>query len=202
MRKNISCNFILDWDSFSMNWPWCGLILHKDHRPLPPLPLGMALEPLQNFPLTLRFPNGSALCKMKMALPFKKIQWQFQDCILKPSRNNLAIAVQPNTGKPVTKVQACFWLGTANRPYNAHDVRSVGPSHLRVKRRLFIGQSCAPLVQICAFLLFCHRFTSKMAAGCSNKVYTKGNCLALVLQEQSICNNPLLNVFAGCFSGW
>ena len=51
-----------------------------------------------------------------------------------------------------------------NRPY-AHDVISVGRPHLEVKRRLFIGQYCAPRVQICASRLFRHRFSSKMAAG-------------------------------------
>ena len=51
-----------------------------------------------------------------------------------------------------------------NRPY-AHDVISVGRPHLEVKRRLFIGQSCALGVQICAFRLFRHHFPNKMAAG-------------------------------------
>ncbi len=57
-----------------------------------------------------------------------------------------------------------FFYKGFNRPY-AHDVISVGCPRLEVKRRLFIGQSCAPRVQICAFQLFRHRFTSKMAAG-------------------------------------
>ena len=55
-------------------------------------------------------------------------------------------------------------LGYYYRPY-ANDVISVGCPHLEVKRRLFIGQSCAPRVQICAFWLFRHRFSTKMAAG-------------------------------------
>ena len=50
------------------------------------------------------------------------------------------------------------------RPY-AHDVISVGRPHLEVKRRLFIGQYCAPRIQIRASRLFRHRFSSKMAAG-------------------------------------
>ena len=41
-------------------------------------------------------------------------------------------------------------LGFDNRPY-AHDVISVGRPHVEVKRMLFIGQSCAPRVQICTF---------------------------------------------------
>ena len=52
----------------------------------------------------------------------------------------------------------------AYRPY-AYDVISVGRPHLEVKRRLFIGQYCAPHVQIRASRLFCHLFSSKMAAG-------------------------------------
>ena len=52
----------------------------------------------------------------------------------------------------------------ANRPY-AHDVISVGHPNLEVKRRSFIGQSCAPRVHICAIRLFRHRFYTKMAAG-------------------------------------
>ncbi len=54
-------------------------------------------------------------------------------------------------------------VSTYNRPY-AHDIICEGRPRLEVKRRLFNGQSCAVCVQICAFWLFHHRFTSKMAA--------------------------------------
>ena len=40
-----------------------------------------------------------------------------------------------------------------NRPC-AYDVISVGRPHLEVKRRLFIGQSCVPRVQITGFDCF------------------------------------------------
>ena len=54
---------------------------------------------------------------------------------------------------------SCIHYG-CHRPY-AHDIISVGRPHPEVKRRLFIGQSCAPHVQICMFQLFRHCFTSK-----------------------------------------
>ena len=41
-------------------------------RPWPLLPLVLALVPFKSFPLTLRFSNGSALCKMKMTFPFQQ----------------------------------------------------------------------------------------------------------------------------------
>ena len=46
-------------------------------RATPRLPLVLASVPFNSFPLTmltLRFSNGSALCKMKMALPFQHVQ--------------------------------------------------------------------------------------------------------------------------------
>ena len=55
----------------------------------------------------------------------------------------------------------CFFVLGLYRPY-AHDVISVERPHLR---RLFIGQYCMPCIQICASWLFCHCFSSKMAAG-------------------------------------
>ena len=70
-----------------------------------------------------------------------------------------------------------------NRPYNAHDVISVGRPHQEVKRRLFIGQCCAPRVQICAFQLFCHRFSTKMTAGWHQCIRS--------IQNQLQCPKPL-----------
>ena len=52
-----------------------------------------------------------------------------------------------------------------NRPY-ACDVMWVEHPRLDVKRRLFIGQSYALHMQICACLLFHYQFISKMVAGC------------------------------------
>ena len=71
----------------------------------------------------------------------------------------------------------------AFRPY-AHDVISVGRPHLEVKRRLFIGQFYTPRVQICAFRLFRHRFSTKMAAGwrqCIRSIQTFGICFEMRL---------------------
>ena len=46
-------------------------ITHRPRRPWPSVHLILALVPLQSSPLTLRSFNGSALCKIKMASPFK-----------------------------------------------------------------------------------------------------------------------------------
>ena len=69
-----------------------------------------------------------------------------------------------------------------NRPY-AYDVISVGRPHLvEVKRMLFIGQYCAPRVQIRASRLFRHLFSSKMAAGWRQ-------CIRPIMTFTSVCNN-------------
>ena len=62
-----------------------------------------------------------------------------------------------------------------NRPY-AHDVISIGRPHLEVKRRLFIGQSSATRVQICAFDCFVTIFPLRWPLDEVNafKVYAQG----------------------------
>ena len=47
-------------------------ITRRLRRPWPTLPLVLALVPFNSFPKTFRFPNGSSLCKMRMALPFQR----------------------------------------------------------------------------------------------------------------------------------
>ena len=54
---------------------WNYTVVHCSCRPQT-LPLLLALVPFKIFPMTLRIPNGSALCKMKRPCPFNMFKYE------------------------------------------------------------------------------------------------------------------------------
>ena len=62
------------WGRGNVTLYYAGLELHADHTVSLRCPWSLPLCPFKSFLLTLRLCNGSALCKMKMAMPFRSFK--------------------------------------------------------------------------------------------------------------------------------
>ena len=100
---------------------------------------------------------------LKLSCNFLKILQQFKRSILPGWLIPVSTSYQQ-----ASKFMNFYW--SYDRPH-AHDVISVGRPHVEVKRRL--------CVQICAFRLFHHRFSSKMAAGWRQCIRPIDACVVL-----------------------
>ena len=81
----------------------------------------VALVPFKCFPLTYGISNGSALCKMKLALPFQRVQkMKFQTCL----------EILLNIG--------CVQLASLCRPRGAHSGESLTRANWTITHHLVV----------------------------------------------------------------